>query len=281
MRFDVRHLTVYRYDAPVRLGEHRVRLSPRGDGRQHVVRHRLRVTPRPLAMDALLDAEGNVVHHLRFDGSTQVLEIVSNAVVDALAPIELAGRASPLHASLPASYPDVEASLLAYHRREELGCAQVDELGRRLAERGGGRIDGFLEMLTTHLHTSIQREIRERGDPQSPADTLARGVGACRDLAVLFNAVCRSQGIAARFVSGYQSGDPDQQHRHLHAWPEVYLPGGGWRGYDPTHGLAVADQHVAVAASWLPTGAAPVSGSIRGDGAVATLDFEIQLTTGP
>lgn len=74
--------------------------------------------------------------------------------------------------------------------------------------------------------------------------------------------ICRAIGLATRFVSGYQEGDLDQEKRDLHAWAEVYLPGAGWRAYDPTHGLAVADRHVALAASALPSYAAAVSGSI-------------------
>lgn len=75
---------------------------------------------------------------------------------------------------------------------------------------------------------------------------------------------CRAVGLAARFVSGYQEGDPNAAERHLHAWAEVYLPGAGWRGYDPTHGLAVADGHIALVASALPKSAAPVTGGVRG-----------------
>jgi transglutaminase-like putative cysteine protease len=74
--------------------------------------------------------------------------------------------------------------------------------------------------------------------------------------------VCRAMGLAARFVSGYQEGDLDQDERHLHAWVEVYLPGGGWRGYDPTHGLAIADRHMALVASAVPSYASPIVGAI-------------------
>ena len=66
---------------------------------------------------------------------------------------------------------------------------------------------------------------------------------------MLFITVCRRYGLAARVVSGYQKGDTQRERRYLHAWPEVYVPGGGWRGYDPTHGLAVSDDHVPIAAA--------------------------------
>jgi transglutaminase-like putative cysteine protease len=73
--------------------------------------------------------------------------------------------------------------------------------------------------------------------------------------------VCRAVGLAARFVSGYQEGDSDAEQLDLHAWAEVYLPGGGWRGYDPIQGLVVADRHVALVASTLPRYTAPVVGN--------------------
>ena len=72
-------------------------------------------------------------------------------------------------------------------------------------------------------------------------------------------AVCRAVGLAARFVSGYEAGDPAYEQM-LHAWAEVYLPGAGWRGYDPTMGIAVCDRHVAIAASGWPRYAAPGHG---------------------
>jgi transglutaminase-like putative cysteine protease len=101
--------------------------------------------------------------------------------------------------------------------------------------------------------------------------------GTCRDFAILFMEVCRLIGIAVRFVSGYQQGDSNSSDRHLHAWVEVYLPGAGWRGYDPTHGLAVADGHVALAASSLPRYAAPISGVFRPGSAQSTIEYSLQI----
>jgi transglutaminase-like putative cysteine protease len=94
--------------------------------------------------------------------------------------------------------------------------------------------------------------------------------------------VCRAIGIAARFVSGYQEGDSTQQSRDLHAWVEVYLPGAGWRGYDPTLGLIVSDRHIPLAASAIPRYAAAVEGAVTpvamGANAIAELQAQILLT---
>ncbi len=103
---------------------------------------------------------------------------------------------------------------------------------------------------------------RETGKPYPAGITWERKQGSCRDFAVLFMEVSRAIGIAARFVSGYQEGDKNQQNRDLHAWVEVYLPGAGWRGYDPTLGLVVSDRHIPLAASAIPNYTAAVDGSI-------------------
>ncbi|MCU0228986.1 MAG: transglutaminase family protein, partial [Bryobacterales bacterium] len=105
--------------------------------------------------------------------------------------------------------------------------------------------------------------IRRDGEPMDPELCLELQEGACRDLTQVFVGACRHMGIAARFVSGYQMTDPNGDERHMHAWAEVFLPGGGWRGYDPTHGIAVDEHFVPVAASPNPLLATPVDGSYR------------------
>jgi transglutaminase-like putative cysteine protease len=135
----------------------------------------------------------------------------------------------------------------------------------------------FLGRLAERLSSTWNVTSREHGGPWSALDTLSRRTGACRDLVVLFMDACRSVGLAARFVSGYQQQSADVAH-DLHAWAEVYLPWAGWRAYDPTQGLAVADQHIALAASARPELAAPVVGSFRGTAATATLTASISIT---
>jgi transglutaminase-like putative cysteine protease len=109
-------------------------------------------------------------------------------------------------------------------------------------------------------------------------ETLRRGEGSCRDLTVLYLAIARSQGFAGRFVSGYHV-DPGTDGQHdLHAWPEIYVPGGGWRGVDPTTGLAVADLHVRVAVGALAQQASPVSGTYAGS---ATSELETYVDIKP
>ena len=135
----------------------------------------------------------------------------------------------------------------------------------------------FLDRLNRQLFAEFTQTHRDTGAPQSPAFTLQRRRGACRDLAVLFVDCCRAEGIAARFASGYQKGNLRSERRHLHAWPEVYLPGAGWHGFDPTHGEAVADTHVTIAAAAHSRDTLPVSGIFSGAGASSTLDYTVKI----
>jgi transglutaminase-like putative cysteine protease len=135
----------------------------------------------------------------------------------------------------------------------------------------------FLDRLNRQLFAEVTQTHRDTGAPQSPAFTLQSRRGACRDLAVLFVDCCRAEGVAARFASGYQKGHQRSERRHLHAWPEVYLPGAGWRGFDPTHGEAVADTHVTIAAAAHSRDTLPVSGNFRGAGASSTLDYSVKI----
>jgi transglutaminase-like putative cysteine protease len=155
----------------------------------------------------------------------------------------------------------------------------VAEFAATIAAGVNGQILPFLSELSRKIHQEIDMPIREVGQPLPAEQTLREKRGACRDASVLFMECCRSQGIAARFVSGYQEGDNEAERRYMHAWAEVYLPGGGWRGYDPTHGLAIADRHIAVAASARPEMAAPTRGTFRGTGAASRMHTDLKIHT--
>ena len=119
---------------------------------------------------------------------------------------------------------------------------------------------------------------RPEGETFSPADTPGRRGGASLDMAMLFIAACRSQGRGARCVSGYSVHHPPEvTEQELHAWAEVFLPGAGWHGYDPSLGLAVADGHVALASAPDHRLAAPVRGSYRGTGVQARLNYQVKI----
>ncbi|MDO6586590.1 transglutaminase family protein [Salipiger sp. 1_MG-2023] len=139
----------------------------------------------------------------------------------------------------------------------------------------------FLDALTLTLFRRTDRRIRETGFAQTPAETLTRAEGACRDLAILFLACCRGVGLPGRFASGYQAhAESVDGQRHLHAWPEVWLPGVGWLGFDPTHGLRVGDGHVAVYAAPTQEETMPVEGGYYGLPTGARLDYRVEITIG-
>ena len=138
----------------------------------------------------------------------------------------------------------------------------VLELAQNLLVSNQGNTLDFLFALNQSIYQDCEYIIRETGEPFPPGITWRNKQGSCRDFVVLFMEVCRLMGIAARFVSGYQEGDKDQENRDLHAWIEVYLPGAGWRGYDPTLGLVVSDRHIPLAASAIPIYTAAVEGFV-------------------
>jgi transglutaminase-like putative cysteine protease len=282
VRFDIRHITTYRYSRPVRLGPHVVRLLPRTDGRQRPLAWRCTVSPVPVRQAQGLDAAGNLATYLWFAGTTACLRIDCSSCVLTAADTALTREMDAAAGTLPPAYRENELQALGASRQRGPCPPTVAALSARLAAQAGNDIPAYLAALNGFLYGGFERVIRDTGAPQDPGHTLATRRGACRDLAWLFIAACRSRGLAARFVSGYQA-QPEHpgRRRYLHAWPEVYLPGGSWRGYDPTHGSCVTDAHVAVAAACEAAATLPVDGWFTGDGAHATLDFALDIRTRP
>jgi transglutaminase-like putative cysteine protease len=179
--------------------------------------------------------------------------------------------------SLPANYPPGLAALLAPYRRQDGIEESVLAFAGNVAAQTSGTPIGFLDALNRAINERIEREIRDDDRTLPPGVTLGDRKGACRDLTVLFMAASRAMGLAARFVSGYRRGDLDRADRHLHSWPEVYIPGGGWRGWDPSEGIAVGDTHVALVAAASQTETLPVEGAFIGDNATSKLDFTLEI----
>jgi transglutaminase-like putative cysteine protease len=279
--FKIRHRTIYRFSREVFLEPHTIRLRPRCDPFQKLHDFRMSVTPTPAGSSEGYDAEGNQAAVVWFEEKTGHLEILAESAVETLRPNPFDFFITcPEALTLPVSYAPEDNGPLALYRRG-LKAGAVRELAGELAAGAGQDTLTFLNELSSRVYTDWDVVIREEGDPLDPAQTLQRKEGSCRDLALLFMAVCREAGIASRFVSGYQEGDREQTIRYMHAWPEVYLPGAGWRGYDPTHGLAVSDRHVALAAGAAPGAAAPTRGSYRGSGVTSSMEVELSIETEP
>lgn len=277
MKFKIMHNTRYDYSAPVTLGHHVLRFLPGSDVRQHVNSVAILVRPEPMLITQNHDLEGNLVQEIWFEGQTDFLQIdvsmeVDTVVVNPYDYLVLTG-----YETLPMYYPnELGLNAMPYCTRQSSDW-EVSEFANKLANEADNQVIPFLNLLTQTMHTMFHRQIREEGSPQSPSVTLKNRSGACRDLTVLFMEVCRSLGLAARFVSGYQKGDEQRDRRYMHAWPEIYVPGGGWRGFDPAHGLAVVDEHVAVARASLPRNTTPIEGVFYSTDAIGRMSPEIRI----
>jgi len=283
--FEISHLTRFVYDAPVILEPLTVQLRPRSDLFQRLISFELAVDPVPEGASDLMDAEGNAATQLWFLGSWPMLSLRTTSLVETLHPNPFDYVVlDPQALAMPPVYRDSTRRALDRYLKLPSGWASptVAAFAEAAVEAAGGGATAFLAGLCARIASVIASEFRPEGDPRSGAETLALGRGACRDQAVLFIEACRYAGLAARFVTGYELSapagptDPSSEHE-LHAWAEVYLEGAGWRGYDPSQGLAVADRHVAVAAAADPGGAAPTWGTYRGAGVGSTLETTISV----
>lgn len=281
MRFLLQHRTSYAFEAAVHLEPQVVRLRPRTSAATRVVDFTLDIDPLPTVRAENIDIEGNLVVMTWFHGKTKHLDIRTRATVDTLATDPFRFLIADPDRTLPYAYPqDVGARLHHYRRAPDAADPSVRAIAIEAARASARDQASFPFTLARHIHRTFTVEVRLGGAPLRAEETVAAGRGACRDLAVLFVECCRAMGLAARFVSGYAHTD-DAGPAEMHAWGEVYLSGGGWRGYDPTRGLAVADQHVTLAAAADPADAAPVSGAYRGDGVACRLDTELTMQAIP
>jgi transglutaminase-like putative cysteine protease len=280
MIFNIEHKTTYRYSGDVQLDPHLIRLTPRENQQQRVLRHEVFIDPEPQGRSWLIDTEGNQVLNVWFSGRTRRLTIKNVCTVATLCENPYDYLVTRENRQMPPLFrPEEQESLRPYLARPSFSSA-VDAFGFDLLDQSQGMPVKFLSLLNETLYSDFRNVLRDEGDPYDPDFCLKMKSGACRDLAVLFMDVCRSVGLPARFVSGYQEGDIDMTHRHLHAWPEVYMPGAGWRGYDPTLGLAVSDRHVPLAASFQPKGANPIEGTFWGAAIESQMDYDLKFLEG-
>jgi transglutaminase-like putative cysteine protease len=283
VQYQISHQTVYSYSQTVLLKPHLLRLRPRSNRFTQIQHFSLSVLPQPQEISDFVDLDGNNLTKLWFIESTTQLSIQTVATVITSCTNPFAYLLEPWATSLPFDYPSsLLRQLKPYLSSYSLiADATTLELAQDLVLTTQGNTLDFLFALNQKIYQDCYYITRETGEPYPAGLTWRRKQGSCRDYVVLFMEVCRAVGIAARFVSGYQEGDMDQKSRDLHAWVEVYLPGAGWRGYDPTLGLVVGDRHIPLAASAIPSYAAAVEGSVTpirpGDNLTAELKTQIMI----
>ena len=289
MLLSIRHHLRYVYDRPVFLEPMTLRLTPKQDCSQQLLVHSLRLDAAPAGSSAIQAADGSGALVCWFLEERDQLEITMEARVRTLRPNPFDWIITFAPAQrLPARYPAAEAAALAAYLDRPLGigpgagdgpgAGSVAAWAAGLAVAVEHDTAAFLIELADRIHHDFQHVGRFEGEPMAPEQTLAGRSGACRDTAMLFVAACRSQGLAARFVSGYSIHHPPEVTEHeLHAWAEVYLSGAGWRGYDPSLGLAVADGHLVLATAPDHRLAAAVTGTYRGTGVTSTMTYALSV----
>jgi uncharacterized protein (DUF2126 family)/transglutaminase-like putative cysteine protease len=270
----ISHTTEYAYDRPVSLSPHVIRLRPGPHCRTPVLAYALKVTPARHFITWQQDPHGNFLARVAFSEPTRALSITVDLVAEMAVynPFDFFLEPSAEHA--PFEYDQwLQKELAAFLDADAPGDALASFLAS--TDRRPQRTTAFLVGLNRRLSEEIQHIVRLEPGVQSPEETLTTRLGSCRDTAWLLVQVLRHLGFAARFVSGYLVQlAPDVQplegpagvtadFTDLHAWAEVYLPGAGWLGLDPTSGLLAGEGHLPVAATPDPQSAAPVSGSVE------------------
>jgi transglutaminase-like putative cysteine protease len=269
---NVRHNTIYRYSRPVSLGDHRLMLRPRDSHDLRLIETDLTFSP-PASVCWLFDVFGNSVAIASFAEPSAELRIVSSIVLETYAAERPPFQISP-HAL---SYPFVYSA----DDRIDLGRMlehQYPDPNNRLRAWARGFVrcnptdtSALLADLNNGVKAQICYQSREIEGTQSPVETLTRGWGSCRDLAVLFIEAARSLGFGARVVTGYlyrASADAGSAAAigagTTHAWADVYVPGSGWVAYDPTNGTIGGKDLIRVAVTRDISQAVPISGSFLG-----------------
>ena len=269
----LRHVTTYKYDRPITLSPHTIRLRPAAHARTPILSYSLSVKPAHQYLNWQQDPYGNYLARLVFPKPTREFQVVVDLHAD-LAPINPFDFFIEDYAqNYPFQYDaEVFKELTPYLETLPVGPklqAIIDELKpmRKLM------VDYF-PLMNRAIQSRVNYTIRMEPGVQEPEETLELASGSCRDSAWLLVQLCRNLGLAARFVSGYLiqlvadekplegPEGPVKDFTDLHAWCEVYVPGAGWVGLDSTSGLMAAEGHIPLACTASPQSAAAISGTI-------------------
>jgi uncharacterized protein (DUF2126 family)/transglutaminase-like putative cysteine protease len=268
------HVTHYRYDRPVNLGPQILRLRPAPHCRSRVLSYSLRVAPEKHFINWQQDPQANYLARLVFPDRTTEFRIEVDLVAEMAVINPFDFFLEPYAEEFPFEYEAWQRDeLIPYFNKRPLTPLFEDYLAA--IPRAKARSVNFLVELNQRLARDIKYLIRLEPGVQTPEETLARRSGSCRDSGWLLVQLLRHLGLAARFVSGYliqltpdvksldgPSG-AEKDFTDLHAWAEVYLPGAGWIGLDPTSGLFAGEGHLPLACTPEPDSAAPVAGDVE------------------
>ena len=262
MKLGLRYQTTYRYEEPVGFSPHHVRLFPRSDRFSRVRRLDFATLPKGTVRYSR-DVFENTVASCFFPERSKELEfrLAINLDLDEKDPFHFILESSAVE--LPFEYDLAIAPLLEPYRARRTKDRLVIPGWDAPTIRKRRPTVGTLVELNKRLHECIGYERREEGAALSPAETLRRGRGACRDVTVLLAEILRQMGLAARLTSGYLRESDSETRRaegSLHAWTEVFLPGAGWIGLDATNGVFCNHNFIGAAVGLTPADITPISG---------------------
>ncbi len=291
IRIALHHKTHYRFDRLVGIAPHEIRLRPAPHCRTPILSYSLHITPEQHFINWQQDAYGNYIARLVFPEKAKELSVTVDLIADMTVINPFDFFVEPYAEKFPFAYPDQLAIELAPYLEKETPGPLLQAWLDSFRNRGyvaGIQIVDFMVLINQRLQQEIRYLVRMEPGVQMPEDTLKLASGSCRDSGWLLVQILRHLGLAARFVSGYlvqltadiKSIDgpagPAQDFTDLHAWAEVYLPGAGWVGLDPTSGLMAGEGHIPLACTAFPSSAAPVSGAT--DVCQSTLEFAMKVT---
>ncbi|KFZ36262.1 IMP dehydrogenase [Shewanella mangrovi] len=271
IRVAIQHKTTYEFDRYINVSPHILRLRPAPHSRTHIHGYSLKVTPEDHFINWQQDPFGNWMARLVFPEKTKKLEFAVEVIADMTVINPFDFFIEEYAEKFPFNYADGLKEELAPYLKTVEDCPELDEWMAGI-NRKPQAIVGFLVSLNSRLSQDIGYGIRLEPGVQTCKETLTLKKGSCRDTAWLLVQILRRLGLAARFASGYlvqlvadvkaldgPSGT-DHDFTDLHAWCEVYLPGAGWIGLDPTSGLFAGEGHIPLSCTADPVSAAPITG---------------------
>ncbi len=265
MKIKIRHTTEYVFDSEVFLEPHYLRFRPSQTSYVDVAEFSISIEPQSAGHKIIQDEDNNVMDFCWFEGMTHELTIKaeSNLETKPYNPFDFLIYPQSYN-QLPFQYDKLQKKILFSALESQSISQELMDYGNAILKDSNFNTIQFLTNLTKQLHKDFSVEYREVGSPLQPDETFKLKIGSCRDLTWMQISLLRQLGVAARFVSGYYYFDMEEPAYELHAWVDVFLPGIGWLGLDPSHGILTGNTHFPIASSAYFENTMPVSGGIRG-----------------